>query len=135
MKPTLNAKYAHPKWTRLGCRKDKMPSSEVTQTGVGIIEECSLDDRMFVRKQSTRKLLAKYAGLCSGRYKKNIEQLQDLEYRKLCQALSTNPSLKSVIEEAGNMCPLLIQKIVGKSTRNSPTCGILQVAGSDFEDV
>ena len=118
----------------MGCRKDLMPNFEVPQKPDHRIKENNITDRVFIRCTKTKELLASYAGRSKGKYEKQIKPLSISDYEQLCGLLSTNISLLAVILEANNPCPKSIQKLVGELSRDSPTCGILQIAG-DTDDV
>ena len=53
-----------------------------------------------------------------------------MEYGELLELLSSKPSLQDVISEACNPCPISIQKLVGELSRETPTCGMIQISGN-----
>ena len=115
----------------MGCRKDLVPNFPKPKLPNMQIEECKIEERVFIRSPKTKKLLSKYAGRSKGKYMKHIDPVDESDYNELCSELSNNFSLQAVIKEAGNPCPKSIQKIAGELSRDSPTCGILQIAGND----
>ena len=115
----------------MGCRKDLMPTFKQPQIPDIQIKECSISERIFIRSAKTRMLLSKWAGRVKGKYTNKIDKLAWSDYEQLLNGLSNNLSLQAVVEEAGNPCPLSVQKIAGELSRDSPTCGILQIAGND----
>ena len=121
----------------MGARQDLLP--DLTDTPLldrtlsnDPIKGSTIEQRVFVRNEGTRKLLSSYAMLSKGgRYTEEIQPLSESDYEKLCNSLSTNPSLQDVIREAGNPCPDSIRMLVGELSRDSATCGIIQIAGED----
>ena len=114
---------------QMGCRSDKMPASKSVRHRE-VIKAKDINHRMFFRDQTTKKLLSKYAGLSNGKYKQDTEEMTDSDYNKLCDLLSHHkPSLGFVVKDAGNPCPSSVRKIVGEISRDSSTCGILQISG------
>ena len=85
---------------------------------------------MFVQQKDTKDLLKKYACFGQGkRYEKDLEPLSAADFTKLCDSIII-PSLKAVVIEAGNPCPLSLRKLVGELSLQSPMCGIAQIAGN-----
>ena len=118
----------------MGCVKERMASDQEPPAPVTVqIEECKVKDRVFVNNEKTRKLLSTYSGLNNGVYEKPTQML-DGDYNKLINALSLIPSLKSLVEQAGNPCPQSLQKLLGELSHGSPTCGIIQIAGTDASE-
>ena len=119
----------------MGARKDLLPVLMDTQLldrelPNDPIKGSTIEQRLFVRNQGTRKLLSSYARLSEqGRYTEEIQPISNSEYAKLCASLSTNPSLQDVIREAGNPCPASVRMLAGELSRDSATCAILQIAG------
>ena len=115
----------------MGCGSDLMPNPKNTRLR-RVIKAKDINHRVFIRDPTTKKLLSKYSGLSSGKYKKNIEKLSDREFNKLCDLLSHHKtSLQLVIKDAGNPCPSSVRKIVGELSRESSTCGIFQITGDE----
>lgn len=115
----------------MGCRKDLVPNFQTPQMPDIQIKECSIEDRVFIHNPSTRSLLSNWAGCVKGSYTKVIDPISETDFTKLCSELSSYPSLHAVVIEAGNPCPKSIQKIAGELSRDSPTCGILQITTND----
>ena len=115
----------------MGCRKDLVPKFQTPQKPDIQIKECSIEDRVFIRNPSTRSLLSNWAGRVKGSYAKVIDPISETDYDNLCSELSSNPSLRAVVIEAGNPCPKSMQKIAGELSRISPTCGIFQITAND----
>ena len=114
----------------MGSRKDLLPNFEMPPAPSIQVQECNIEDRVFVCNTVTRKLLSTYAGRSKNKYEKDIKPLSDTDYENLCNQLSSNISLKSVVSEAGNPCPKSLQILMGEISRDSPTCGIFQIAGN-----
>ena len=119
----------------MGCPKDKMESNIEPPAPVNAcIDEVGVKDRVFVHGEKTRKLLATYSGLTKNGVLGKPKRISDGEYTKLKGELSGYPSLKILIEKAGNPCPRSLQKILGELSHGSPTCGIIQItADCTFE--
>ena len=116
---------------QMGGRKDLLPHIEIMPTPEDKkIQGSTIQQRLFVRAERTRRLLASYATISKrGRYTEEIKPLSDSDYDELCNSLSSNPSLQAVITEAGNPCPISIRTLAGELSRLTPTCGILQITG------
>ena len=118
--------------TSIGGRKDLLPPVEATAVPEQKVKGSTIEQRLFIREERPRILLAKYANLSkkSSRYSNDIVALPDLEFDELLQLLSSNPSLHEVIRQGGNPCPKSIQTLVGELSRDSPTCAMLHVTGN-----
>ena len=64
---------------QMGCRSDKMPASKNVRLRK-VIKAKDMDHRMFIRDQTTKKLLSKYSGLAKGKYNQDTEKMTDSEY-------------------------------------------------------
>ena len=115
----------------MGSREDPLPKFEIPSVPFIQVEECSIKDRVFVRNSDTRRLLSIYAGRSKNTYEKDIKRITETDYTNLHCQLSSNISLQSVVLEAGNPCPKSLQKLMGELSRDSPTCGIFQIAGNN----
>ena len=99
------------------------------------IQGSTLKQRMFGLSKDIKTLLAKYCNRSRKGYSEHIEEIDDEDFEALCSHLEDHPSLLSVVQEAGNPCPISIQKLVGELSRESPTCGIVQISGQSNENV
>ena len=113
----------------MGGRRYMNPELKASITPIEKIKWSTLEQQVFVTSLATRKLLSLYANLCKdGRYKGDIKKISDADYNQLCDSLETNPSLQDVIRDAGNPCIPSLRKLAGELSRNSPICGMLQIA-------
>ena len=99
------------------------------------IHGSTLQERMFGLSTEIKTLLAKYTNRSKKGYSEHIEALSDEDFEALCELLTTHPSLLTVVQEVGNPCKLSIRKLLGELSRESPTCGILQISGQHSEGV
>ena len=60
--------------------------------------------------------------------------MSDTEFTRLKDLLSVRPSLKAVVESAGNPCPKSIKILLRQLSGNDPTCGIIQIAGASVRE-
>lgn len=118
-----------------GCRQDQMPPLEVPDLPPNEIQDTSLGNRIFIEDAATRQALGKYAYMHKGRYGKIPEKIPDQQFQNLCQALTSNPSLRNAVLSAGNPCPPSLQQLFGELSKCTPTCGILQITGKHFQRV
>ena len=115
----------------IGGRKDLLPPIEAAAVPDQKVAGSTIEQRLFIRVERPRILMAKYANLSKGssRYSNEIASLPDLEFGELLESLSCKPSLQEVVRQGGNPCPKSLQKLVGELSRETATCAMLQVTG------
>ena len=112
----------------MGTCKDRMASNEIPPAHPGInIDDTQVNERLYLDNVPARKLLATYTG-------KNGGQMSGPDFARLKDLLSVKPSLKAVVEDAGNPCPQSLKKLLNQLACSNPTCGIIQIAGESVKE-
>ena len=88
---------------------------------------------MFGLSKEIKALLANYTNRSRKGYSEHIEALSDENFETMCELITTHPFLLTVVQEVGNPCKPSIHKLLGELSRESLTCGILQISGQDNE--
>ncbi|XP_078659981.1 uncharacterized protein LOC144904724 [Branchiostoma floridae x Branchiostoma belcheri] len=133
--------------TSLGFRKDLIRHDTVqnTQLQQSTIQGSDHKERVFIPVPQTRVLLSQYAGV-NPRQKKRGKALRPnalspQQYRELVNSLSTVPHLSSLAtllqrlscNGSNRMAPGPYKKFLSELAKNSPLCGMLQIAHSEAE--
>lgn len=119
----------------MGVQQRYMPRTTMSNDPLEQVEGSTRAERVFGLGQRSRILLANYTNLSRGKYKANVEAMEEDLYDELCENLQTHESVKTIVEEMGNHCHKDLQKILGELSKESPTSAILQICGDQHEEL
>ena len=125
--------------TMIGCRKDLLPRStpspQVVQTP---IKGSKHDQRTLIKTKRARELLLQYSGYSKDRKRLGCpKELSRTEFRQLCTILKSDgfQQLSVVLQRlqaasTRRSAPAEYRAFLSEVARNSPACGLAQVAGN-----